>query len=185
MNTCLICLQGLSGSGKTTVANFLSSTLNIPVYHSDVERKKLFGLSPTANSSLANLDIYTKEATKRTFHKLYELALEALSAQQSVLLDAAFLRHHERLRMQQLARDTGALFLIVKCQAGQQIMIDRIRTRQRLGNDPSEASEDLIHKQKQWQEALTADELQTCIKVFTEEKNWQETLLQHIYRYIS
>ena len=90
MKTCLICLQGLSGSGKTTVANFLASTLQITVYHSDVERKKLFGLSPTADSSLANLDIYTKEATAQTFQKLYELAFKELSARQSVLLDAAF-----------------------------------------------------------------------------------------------
>ena len=185
MTTCLICLQGLSGSGKTTVANFLASTLRIPVFHSDVERKKLFGLCPTADSPLANLDIYTKEATVETFQKLYELAFKELSAQQSVLLDAAFLKHHERLRMQKLARETGTLFLIVKCQAAQQVMIDRIKTRQLLGNDSSEASEDLVHKQKQWEEALTKNELQTCIKVFTEEKNWQETLLRRIYRYIS
>ena len=185
MHTCLICLQGLSGSGKTTVATFLASTLKIPVYHSDVERKKLFGLKPNADSSVISLDIYSEAATKRTFRTLYDRAFEQLSAGQSVVLDAAFLKYHERQTMKQLAQESGVRFLLVQCQAEHQVMVDRIKTRRLYGNDPSEATEDLVLKQKQWQEALTSDEVQSSITVCTEDNGWQKALLQWIYRYIA
>ncbi|AMO54803.1 hypothetical protein GZ77_19520 [Endozoicomonas montiporae] len=185
MNTSLICLQGLSGSGKTTVANFLASTLKMPVYHSDVERKALFGLSPSHNSRQAGMNIYTEEATRQTFQVLYSRAFEELSAGNSVIVDAAFLKHHERQTMRKLAEKAKARFLIVQCQADRQVMIDRINARRLQGDDPSEATGELVLGQEQWIEALTTDEIRMCIKVCTEDKSWQETLFQRTTHFLN
>ena len=185
MNTFLICLQGLSGSGKTTVAKYLASTLGVQAYHSDIERKKLFGLAPNDSSSNVVDNIYSAQATSQTFKQLHDLASNQLMTNRSVIVDAAFLKRSERQMMQKLAYEAEVRFLIISCQASDQEMYDRIKNRQRLGNDASEATEELIQKQKKWQEALTNEELKMCHKIFTEQKNWQDKLLQSIYHTIS
>ena len=180
MNTSLICLFGLSGSGKTTAAKALASALDITAFHSDIERKKLYGLAPGDSSSDRNMDIYSKEATIRTFQRLYELAEEKLTNNESVLVDAAFLRQEERLRMHQLAQSMKATYLMIECQASEQTLIHRIRQRRAFDNDASEATESLVQQQKSWQEALTGEELDHCIPINTEYSNWRDILLKDI-----
>lgn len=185
MNTILLCMHGLSGSGKSTAARFLANATGVPVYHSDVERKKLFGLTAYDSSHDSGIDIYTPEATRQTFQKLYTLAHDHLALGQSVIVDAAFLKHQERQTMQQLADEMNTLFLLVKCQAKDEMLYDRIKKRQCIGNDASEATEELISKQKGWLEGFSEAEQRVCLQVLTDQKNWQDKMLQGIYHYIS
>lgn len=180
MTPFFICMHGLSGSGKTTAANVLSAHFTAHVYHSDVERKNLFGLSPDSNSSEISEEIYTKSATLKTFQRLYDLANIALIQKQSVILDAAFLKLSERQKMHALATSHEAPFLIVNCLATEESLVNRIKKRRAIGNDASEAKESIIAHQQRWQEAINEEEKQHTVSAFTENTGWQEALVQQI-----
>src|SRR5690606_19713484 len=99
----LLITHGLSGSGKSTVASQLLRVAGAIRIRSDVERKRLFGLAPLDSSAALGLDIYTEEATRETFLSLRERARCALQSGYPVIVDAAFLRRHERLSFRALA----------------------------------------------------------------------------------
>jgi predicted kinase len=58
----LIITHGLPGSGKTTFAQIALERLQAIRLRSDVERKRLFGLSPLADSRASSgIDLYSGE----------------------------------------------------------------------------------------------------------------------------
>ncbi|MDZ7783860.1 MAG: AAA family ATPase [Halioglobus sp.] len=61
---------GLSGSGKTTLGRHIAAELDAVHLRSDVERKRLFGLGMQESSAASGLDIYTSDASRRTFDRL-------------------------------------------------------------------------------------------------------------------
>jgi hypothetical protein len=104
---------GPSGCGKTLATNRrLASAdfLTTVRMRSDVERKRLFGLAPEADSGGA---IYTVEATARTYARLAELAEGAITSGWSAIVDAAFLKRAERDAFRALAEKLGVPFAIL------------------------------------------------------------------------
>lgn len=155
----LVITFGLSGSGKTTHSGALlradprATTLRL---RSDVERKRLHGLSPRERSpSTAAGGIYTAEATRRTYAHLADTAAALLKAGWSVVVDAAFLKRHERDSFRALAAARGADFAILACSAPLDEMRHRLETRQ---HDASEATVEVLERQLDWVEPLAADE---------------------------
>ena len=72
-NPRLIITCGLSGSGKSSLTQSLLGPLQAIRIRSDVERKRLFGLSAGDDGKLnTRFNIYRPEATKRTYEKLLE-----------------------------------------------------------------------------------------------------------------
>jgi aminoglycoside phosphotransferase family enzyme/predicted kinase len=159
----LVITHGLSGCGKTVACNRLllddpdACTLRL---RSDVERKRLYGLSALQSSgSTLDAGIYAPDAHVRTYERLHELAGRLLRAGWSVLVDAAFLRRAERARFVDLAQDCGAAFAICAPQATVQELRARIVARQAGGRDASEATLAVLEKQLAWIEPLDAQEL--------------------------
>ena len=72
---------------------------------SDVERKRLAGLAPLADSRAARPDgdLYAEAATEATYARLNALARQALTAGWPVIVDAAFLRRDQREAFRALA----------------------------------------------------------------------------------
>lgn len=151
---------GLSGAGKTTASNALllaDATGACLRLRSDVERKRLFGLAPLAASQG---DIYSDEATARTYAKLRDDAKIMLAAGWSVIVDAACLKRAERRDFRELAAALGCGFRILHCDAPEAELRQRLRQR---SNDASEATEAVLDKQLAWFEPLDADERAVCI----------------------
>lgn len=149
---------GLSGSGKTTAS---SARLLDPGWpqagsivrlRSDVERKRLFGLAPTARSG-SSIDggIYTSEAGTATYARLQALARTALDAAWSVIVDAAFLRRGERAAFRALALERDLRFEILACEAPVEELRRRLLAR---GGDASEATVAVLERQLEWFEPL-------------------------------
>ena len=84
----LLITHGLSGSGKSTVAAALLAQAGAVRLRSDVERKRLHGLAPLADSAARGADIYTPESSQRTFEHLAEQARAVLQAGYPVIVDA-------------------------------------------------------------------------------------------------
>jgi uncharacterized protein len=152
----LFITTGLPGSGKTFASQQVLEHEGAIRLRSDVERKRLFGIGALENSRAGGLDIYSAEATARTYARLFEVAQSALRAGYRVILDAAFLRAAERSHALALARSLKVSFSIVVCAAPPEVLHERLRTRT---GDASEANAAVLEQLRAVAEPLSSDEL--------------------------
>jgi uncharacterized protein len=159
----LLITHGLSGCGKSVASAALlqhdpqGATLRL---RSDVQRKRLFGLASTAQSTgLLRASLYAPEAHGQTYAHLRQLAASLLQAGWSVVVDATFLKRADRDAFHALANKHGAVFGIVAPQAPLAVLQARIVARSALAQDPSEATLAVLAQQMQALEPLGADEL--------------------------
>ena len=164
----LMITHGLSGSGKSTLARDLLRRVGAVRVRSDVERKRLFGLGSLQRSADLDLDLYTPEATQRTFERLAGCVCDALRAGYPVIVDAAFLRRGERQAFRVLAAEQQVPFTILDCHASPAVLEQRLAARDAACNDASEADASVLKRQLQWQEVLDAHEQSRTIEVDTE-----------------
>lgn len=156
----LIITHGLPGSGKTTFAQTALERLGAIRIRSDVERKRLFGLGVLEHSgSGVNENLYSAHATQRTYARLRELAESILAAGYSVIVDAAFLKHAERMQFRQLAERVGAGFAIASLRADDATLRARLAKRLNLARDASEANEAVLDRLVAGEEPLSEEEL--------------------------
>jgi predicted kinase len=119
---------------------------------SDVERKRLFGLAPDADSGGT---IYSAEANLKTYGRLAALAADALAAGWSVIVDAAFLKRAERDDFRRLAAGLGVPLSILACAAPAEELRRRLMERR---GDASEADGRVLAAQLEWLEPLGEEE---------------------------
>ncbi|WP_119156669.1 AAA family ATPase [Caldimonas tepidiphila] len=153
----LVLTCGLSGSGKSSVAQGLLEALGAVRLRSDVERKRLFGMAPTERPAVGSA-LYGPDATRRTYAELEALARTLLEGGTPVVIDAAFLRRGERDAMRALAAGLGARFALVECRASHEVLRTRLRERSAAGEDPSDAGESVLDLQLRVHEPLGEDE---------------------------
>jgi predicted kinase len=151
---------GLSGSGKTwasTAMILADKTATSLRLRSDIERKRLFGLSADAASqSGVNSGIYDDETNARTYEHLAKIAAELLENAWSVIIDAAFLERKRRDLFHALADRYQVPFKIRACSASTAAMKQCIAQRH---DDASEARLDVLVQQLSHVEPLGKDEL--------------------------
>ena len=155
----LIITHGLPGSGKTTFAQMALERLPAVRLRSDVERKRLFGLSALADSRASSgADLYSAAISRRTYLRLEELAREILQAGYTVLVDAAFLQQHQREQFQQLAAELSVPFVIASLQADKETLRARLMQRHKAENDASEADLAVLEKLLRTHQPLSSKE---------------------------
>ncbi|MDR6536767.1 AAA family ATPase [Variovorax soli] len=164
----LMITHGLSGSGKSTTAAALLAAAGAIRVRSDVERKRLFGLGIRQRSAEHHAEIYTQDATRRTFARLAECARTALQAGWPVIVDAAFLRRDERLAFRALAAELCVPFSILHCRAAEAQLRRRVSARDAEGSDASEATEAVLERQLATHEPLGQDECALALEVATD-----------------
>jgi uncharacterized protein len=156
----LIITHGLPGCGKSTFAQIALERLGAIRIRSDVERKRMFGLDPLADSKAQiGSDIYSEDATRRTYARLKELARGLVSAGFPVIVDAAFVLHAEREDFHALAEEMAVPFVIASLQTDVAVMEERLKQRSSLGNDASEADILVLRKLQLAQAPLLDAEL--------------------------
>jgi aminoglycoside phosphotransferase family enzyme/predicted kinase len=163
----LLITHGVSGSGKSTLAQELLAMAGAIRLRSDVERKRLFGLSALERST-GRASIYTSGATRQTFDRLAQCARTALRSGYPVIIDAAFLRRDERDAFRALAADLRLPFTILRCTAHEERLRERVAVRTASGTDPSEADVAVLEHQLQHSEPLADDERAFVIEATTD-----------------
>lgn len=170
----LILTHGLPGSGKSTFAQEACARLGAIRIRSDVERKRLHGLGPLDSSrSAPNADLYSMDATQRTYARLLDLARILLAAGFPVVVDAAFLKQEERAPFQRLAQQMNVPFAIAALQADYATLQRRIIERNARGQDASEADLTVLDRLLGAHQPLTATEQRHSAAFTAAQPGWE------------
>ncbi len=126
----LIITVGVTGSGKSYLANALAARLGAVILSSDVARKRLLGIEPT-EPRIEPIDsgTYDPKVTERTYQALLDGARPWLDRAKPVILDASYLRQQHREAAVRLAVETGARFLALECEADEALVWERLSER--------------------------------------------------------
>jgi aminoglycoside phosphotransferase family enzyme/predicted kinase len=164
--TALVITHGLSGSGKTWLSQQLLENLGAIRLRSDVERKRLHGLAPHARSGSAiDSGIYTPDAGRRTYARLAELAQTILRAGHPAIVDAAFLKRHQRDQLRIVADQMRVPFIVLDVQTPESVLRLRLQRRVPHEREASEADLAVLDHQLASHEPLTADEQRRVLVV--------------------
>jgi len=145
----LVLLQGLSGSGKSYWGQRLGPALGALCLRSDIERKRLLGLSLEARPANAQERAarYSPEMSARTYERLRELTQQHLKSGFAVMVDATFLSADALKSFEALGERLGVPSVLVRCEAPEAVLRNRIRARESAASDPSDADEAVLHAQ--------------------------------------
>lgn len=137
----LVVVCGRVGTGKSTVSRLLSEHTGFVVLNSDVVRKRLAGLLPTAHVSADyRTDIYSAAFTRRTYATLQVQAEEELQAGRGVIVDATCKQPEDRQALLALGSRFGVPVLFLECRASTAEVERRLRERERRGDSASDAT---------------------------------------------
>nr|WP_093191488.1 bifunctional aminoglycoside phosphotransferase/ATP-binding protein [Thiocapsa sp. KS1] len=164
----LLIACGLSGSGKSCLGRRLGEALPLIHLRSDIERKRLFGISE-AVSSRASLDagIYFPTATEWTYARLLRLAEAILGYGYDVLVDATFITRARRARFWELARRRCIPAVILALDASVDVLRSRIICRQAENTDVSDADLLVLERQRLALEPLADEERARAVFIDT------------------
>jgi predicted kinase len=146
----LLLTCGLSGTGKSYWATRLAPDVNAVRLRFDVLRKRQHGLSPDADTgSGVGKGLYTPAQSERVYQELAKLATTLLTAGENVIVDAANLRLSQRQTLYCAAKTAGSNSTLLYLTAPEAVLRQRLETRRRASNDPSEADVAVL----EWQQA--------------------------------
>lgn len=141
----LICVGGLSGTGKSTLAARLAQDIGLAPgalhVRSDVERKVLAGVDEAVHLPSVS---YSAAASEATYRSIFQRTKAALAAGHSVVLDAVFAGEGERETAEQMARSAKADFTGLWLTAAPDILKSRVTGRK---GDASDADAAVVEKQ--------------------------------------
>ena len=166
----LILMSGLSGSGKSTVARYISINYGAIQIRSDAVRKHLAGI-PLEESGTE--EIYSAKMTQKTYDRLLELGITLAKEGYRVILDAKYDRLALRQPAISQAKASKIPLKIIYCTAPRSVLRDRLDRRK---NDISDARADLLASQQANAEAFTLTEQAYVITLDTSQTKWQEKL---------
>jgi uncharacterized protein len=144
----LVVMFGLSGTGKSRIADALAREMDFQVIRSDEVRKEIAGADPEQHQyGSFGEGIYSRRMTEKTYGALFDRAQRLLSDNRSVILDGCFLTEPERRRARDIAEKTGSRFCIIAVTAPDEVAKKRIRQRMKE-KSVSDATFEVYLKQK-------------------------------------
>ena len=175
----VIAVCGLSGTGKTTLANEVAARTGFAHLSSDVVRKELAGIAsdrPATNAQRA--DLYSEEQGKKTYAALLAKGERLLSAGRGVVLDATFQRQESRTGVFGMADRCGVPTLFVECRCDQSEVRKRLDERKRKGVGASDADWSIYTGQLELYQEFNSQEAKH--RVVTDTTGRRQSLLDEI-----
>lgn len=158
--------HGFSGCGKSVFARYVVESVGALQLRSDVERKRMHDTDPLDRTTHPVASgLYAKEATRRTYARLLELARMLTLEGMPVVVDAAFLGKAQRHDFMALADELKARFIIFDLHASEATMRDRVERRRAQGEDASDADLEVLMHQLRNHDPLSADEQRFTVQV--------------------
>ncbi|WP_029407578.1 AAA family ATPase [Thiomicrorhabdus sp. Milos-T2] len=164
-----ILLQGVSGSGKSYFANQLLDELGdfkAIILSSDRIRKTLFGIDAHHRvSEEEKQQLYSNEMNRKTYKALADNAKICMDLGFNVILDATFLKRHHRETIHQVAKTCSADYFVFSLLSTIETAKQSINLRQKLNNNPSDATINVMLNQLKQVEEPRADENALLINI--------------------
>ena len=135
----LVVLGGIA-TGKTTVAKQLARELDWPFFSSDDIRKTLAGVPLTIRTPPELRDkVYSNEMTEKTYHKLLEKGVAAVTVHSGVVLDATFSSRTKRDWLRDECARAGVRLQVIELQADRSEIAKRLKARDERAAELSDA----------------------------------------------
>ena len=125
----LVVVSGLPGSGKSYFSRQMARRSPLAVVESDAMRSALFTTSTHSGAESARL-----------FRACHALIENLLSSGVSVLFDATNLIEHFRERLYSIAHRTDAKLVLVRVEAPEDVIAQRLARREAGNGDPGDIS---------------------------------------------
>jgi aminoglycoside phosphotransferase family enzyme/predicted kinase len=122
----VVVVSGAPGAGKSALAGALAVALQAPVVSSDLTRKHLAGLTPTARGGAS---LYTEEHSRRTYAELIRRAGAVVASGRGVVLDATFRLPQDRAAARALAHAERRPFLLIELDCDDRVLRERLERR--------------------------------------------------------
>jgi aminoglycoside phosphotransferase family enzyme/predicted kinase len=126
----VVCVGGLIGSGKSTIADAIADELSCPVVDADRTRKHIMGVgenAPLTDPSWRGA--YDAATTRAVYGEVLRRAAVVVDSGRSVVIDASFRSRAARGEGRALARARGVPFRFVECQAPAEVCKRRLEAR--------------------------------------------------------
>ena len=164
----LVITTGLTGTGKSTVANLIEAHWNVVHLNTDSIRRELAGIGPSERSGSEVLGgIYTSEMSRRTYEEMHRRARHELAAGRSVVMDGTHLERQYRETSLDVGRDAGVVTIVVECALEENEALRRLESRYSSGTSESEGRPEVYRGQLQTWEPPANDEADAVIRVDT------------------
>ena len=137
----IILMSGLSGSGKSTIAQKIARESGAIQIRSDAVRKHLGGVALDAKGDSS---LYSAEMTEKTYDRLLDLGITLAAQGDTVILDAKYDRQAHRIPVIEQAQANGIAIEILYCEAPEAVLRDRVSQRQ---GDVSDANLEVLSQQ--------------------------------------
>ena len=111
--------------------------------------------------------MYSNDSTARVYERLAGAAEDVLAGGYTAIVDATFVRRHDRDLFRELARRSGVMACLIHCRASHEVLARRIVERDLHRKDASEADVAVLDWQTKHWEPAAADEQWAVITVET------------------
>jgi predicted kinase len=112
----LFMICGLTGTGKSTIANKISIDYNATIISTDVIRKEILGIFRyEKHFDKPDNGLYSAEKVDYIYSKLIDFAYDRLKKGENIVLDATFQKRKHRKMVKNLSKKTDSLFLNIHC----------------------------------------------------------------------
>lgn len=156
----LVLVGGPPGTGKSTLARLIGEHTGWKVLSADMVRKQLAGVEPSrAMPALFGEGIYRPEMTEETYRGLLARARSLLEQGESVVLDASWSRARHRSWAADLAADTVADLVALRCDAPAETAERRLvaRTPCAMSDATPAVAAQMRAQSEPWPEAIVVD----------------------------
>lgn len=146
----LILVAGLTGTGKSTLAQELARRWDLDYISSDITRKELAGV-PLEEHQYQDFarGIYSPDFSRRTYQAMMARAEQHLSEGRSVVMDGTFRRAQERSLATALGETCHAGVWLVECVLPPDVARQRLDQRLEAGGAISDGRREIYQQQRQ------------------------------------
>lgn len=186
--TWVVVTAGISGSGKSLLAQRLSESTGAVRVRSDVERKRI-GFSTRESPGFLGDEQrhrelsaawYEAQVTQEVYERLASIACEVLDAGLPVVVDATSLQQEMREIILAVASSRQVPYVIAIVEVGAETAIERLQQRQKQGDQTSDATRQIVEQQLKRDPQWTAIESEHLIQVANDKGTEMDQLVQQI-----
>lgn len=158
----IILIQGISGAGKSVLAETLIQYIDAIIISSDRTRKALFKIEPTTRVDEEHRsELYSQNMNQKTYNALLNNTHLAIQCGFNVIVDATFLRKSHREKFYELAEQINVESYLFSIEVDEKLASESIESRHKTNDDPSDADTMVMHQQMKVFEKPMHTEIQT------------------------